>query len=119
MICYLRLAAVTGARRGQMVALRWRDIDLDTATVTFTTALARVKGGTAEKGTKADVDYGLALDLKTVDILRAHRKRAVERALVAGGGLSERRLRVHPSRDTGRLEAMAPGRRQPAVQQHP
>ena len=46
MICYLRLAAVTGARRGQIVALRWRDIDLDAATVTFTTALARVKGGT-------------------------------------------------------------------------
>jgi integrase len=89
MICYLRLAAVTGARRGQMVALRWRDIDLDAATVTFTTALARVKGGTAEKGTKADVDYGLALDPKTVDILRAHRKRAVERALVAGGGLGD------------------------------
>jgi integrase len=72
-----------------MVALRWRDIDLDAATMTCTTALARVKGGTAEKGTKADVDYGLALDLKTVDILRAHRKRAVERALVAGGGLSD------------------------------
>jgi integrase len=89
MICYLRLAAVTGARRGQMVALRWRDIDLDAATVTFTTALARVKGGTAEKGTKADVDYGLALDPKTVDILRAHRKRAVERALVARGGLGD------------------------------
>jgi integrase len=89
MICYLRLAAVTGARRGQMVALRWRGIDLGAATVTFTTALARVKGGTAEKGTKADVEYGLALDPKTVDILGAHRKRAVERALVAGGGLSD------------------------------
>jgi integrase len=89
MICYLRLAAVTGARRGQMVALRWRDIDLDSATVTFTTAWARVKGGAAEKGTKADVDNGLALDPKTVDILRAQRKRAVERALVAGGGLGD------------------------------
>jgi integrase len=40
MICYLRLAAVTGARRGQMVALRGRGIDLDAARVTFTTALA-------------------------------------------------------------------------------
>jgi integrase len=90
MSCYLRLAAVTGARRGQMVALRWRDIDVDAATVTFTTALARVKGGTAQKGTKSDVDHGLALDPKTVDILRAHRKRAVERALVAGGGLNDR-----------------------------
>ena len=39
MICYLRIAAVTGARRGQMVALRWREFDLDRSTVTFTTAL--------------------------------------------------------------------------------
>jgi integrase len=89
MICYLRLAAVTGARRGEMVALRWRDFDLDAGKLTFTTALARVKGGTAEKDTKADVDHALALDAKTVDIVGAHRKRAVERALVAGGGLSD------------------------------
>ena len=48
-----------------------------------------MKGGTAEKGTKADVDYGLALDPKPIDILRAHRKCAVERALAAGGGLTD------------------------------
>ena len=89
MICYLRLAAVTGARRGQMVALRWGDIDLDESTVTFTRALAKVKGGTAEKGTKADVDYVVALDAKTVEIVRAHRKRCVERALGAGAGLAD------------------------------
>jgi integrase len=94
MICYLRLAAVTGARRGQMVALRWRHLDLDECTVTFTTALARVKGGTAEKGTKAGVDYALALDDKTVEIVRAHR-------------------------DAGRLQALAPGRSEPALQSHP
>jgi integrase len=84
MVCYLRLAAVTGARRGQMVALKWQDLDLDEGTVRFTTALARVKGGTAEKGTKADIDYGLALDAKTVEILRAHCQLAKERASAAG-----------------------------------
>jgi hypothetical protein len=30
---------------------------------------------------KADVDYGIALDPETVEALRAHRKRCVERAL--------------------------------------
>lgn len=89
MVCYLRLAAVTGARRGQMVALRWGHIDLDAGTVTFTAALAKVKGGTAEKGTKTDVDYAIALDPKTVEIVRAHRKRCVERALTAGAGLGD------------------------------
>lgn len=86
--CYLRLAAVTGARRGQLVALRWTDIDLTAGTIRFTRAHARVRGGVAEKTTKADVDYGIALDPQTVVELRAHRVRCVERALAAGGALS-------------------------------
>jgi integrase len=82
--CYLRLAAVTGARRGQLVALRWSDLDLTAGSVLFTRAHARVKGGVAEKTTKADVDYGIALDPETIEALRAHRKRCVERALATG-----------------------------------
>jgi integrase len=86
--CYLRLAAVTGARRGQLVALRWPDLDLIAdGTVRFTRAHARVRGGVAEKTTKADVDYGIALDPQTVVALRAHRVRCVERALAAGVSL--------------------------------
>jgi integrase len=86
--CYLRLAAVTGARRGQLVALRWPDLDLiSDGTVRFTRAHARVRGGVAEKTTKADVDYGIALDPQTVTELRAHRVRCVERALSAGVSL--------------------------------
>jgi integrase len=84
MICYLRLAAVTGARRGQMVALRWQDLDLKAGALTFTTAHARVAGGVAEKGTKNDTDFALALDDKTVEIVKAHRRRARERAKSAG-----------------------------------
>jgi integrase len=68
--CYLRLAAVTGARRGQLVALRWSDLDLTAGSVLFTRAHARVRGGVAEKTTKADVDYGIALDPETVEALR-------------------------------------------------
>jgi hypothetical protein len=119
MVCYLRLAAVTGARRGQMVALRWRHLDLDEGTVTFTTALARVKGGTAEKGTKADLDYGLALDPKTVDILRAHRKRCVERALAAGGGLSDDAYVFTRAETPDGSKPWHPGRGEPAVQPDP
>jgi len=85
--CYLRLAAVTGARRGQLVALRWSDLDLTAGSVLFTRAHARVRGGVAEKTTKADVDYGLALDPETVEALRAHRRRCVERALATGASL--------------------------------
>jgi integrase len=52
--------------------------------VLFTRAHARVRGGVAEKTTKADVDYGIALDPETVEALRAQRKRCVERALAIG-----------------------------------
>jgi integrase len=85
--CYLRLAAVTGARRGQLVALRWSDLDLTAGSVLFTRAHARVRGGVAEKTTKADVDYGIALDPETVEALGDHRKRCAERALAAGASL--------------------------------
>ena len=87
MACYLRLAAVTGARRGTLMALRWSDIDhedITSARVTFTRALAVVPGGTVEKETKADVDYQVTLDARTTGTLRAHRTRARERALAAG-----------------------------------
>ena len=40
---YLRLAATTGARRSQLVALHWSDIDLDAGTVTFCPAI--IDGG--------------------------------------------------------------------------
>jgi hypothetical protein len=46
-----------------------------------------VKGGIAEKGTKTDHDYGVALDPGTVDLLKVHRVRCAERALAAGVGL--------------------------------
>lgn len=87
MVCYLRLAAVTGARRGTLVALRWSDIDFEAPSITFTRALAKVKGGTVEKGTKADVDYRVTLDPATVVILKAQRRRAAEAAIAAGVSL--------------------------------
>ena len=87
LLCYLRLSAVTGARRGQLVALRWSDLDLERGTVTFTRAHVVVKGGVAEKGTKTNHDYGVALDPGTVDLLKVHRVRCAERALAAGVGL--------------------------------
>jgi integrase len=85
--CYLRLAAISSARRGQLVALRWSDLDRAAGAVLFTRAHARVKGGIAVKTTKADVEYCIALDPVTVESLRDHRKRCIERALAAGTSL--------------------------------
>lgn len=85
--CYLRLAAITGARRGQLVGARWGDIDLDGPTIRFSRAYANVKGAVAVKQTKTGVKNRLALDPRTVELLRAHRRRCAERALAAGVSL--------------------------------
>lgn len=104
MLAYLRLAAITGARRGQLVGLRWPALNLDGCEVTFTEALAKVKGGVAVKGTKSDVDYTVALDPVTVEIVKAHRRRCAERALAAGSSLlAEGYVFAQDSTPDGRL----------------
>ncbi|HEX9991637.1 MAG TPA: site-specific integrase [Acidimicrobiales bacterium] len=86
--CWLRVAAVTGARRGTVCALRWPDIDFDAGTVTFTRALTLGDGVVVEKSTKTDRPYRIALDADTVAALRAHRTRMAERAMAAGRRLA-------------------------------
>jgi integrase len=89
---FVRLAALTGARRGQLIALRWVDInfDVDPVTVRWTRSLAKVPGGTQEKGTKTGARWQVALDPYTVDALKTLRRRATERALAAGARLDDR-----------------------------
>ena len=50
---FYRLAAYTGARRGELLYLRWRAVDLDAAEVTFGGSTAVVRGQRVEGTTKA------------------------------------------------------------------
>jgi integrase len=84
---WLRVAAVTGARRGTLCALRWSDLDLDKGTVTFSRSLSVGDEGLVVKGTKTGRPYPVALDQGTVGVLRSHRARAAERALACGVAL--------------------------------
>ena len=84
---FLRLGALTGARRGQLCGLRWSDIDLDTATIRWTRSLRKVPGGTVDKETKSRARWSISLDPATVELLRAHRRRCLESALAAGAAL--------------------------------
>jgi integrase len=52
--------------------------------VRFTRSYANIRGGVAVKLTKTGVKNRLALDDRTVELLRAHRRRSAERALAAG-----------------------------------
>ncbi len=76
---FLRLAAASGARRGELCALRWRDIDLDTASLTIRRSVVNTRHrGLVEKDTKTHAERRLSLDAGTVAVLAEHRDRLVE-----------------------------------------
>ena len=61
---FLRLAALTGARRGQLCALHWSDVQLDAATIRWTRSLVKVPGGTVEYETKTGARWSLAVSTR-------------------------------------------------------
>jgi integrase len=77
----IRLAAATGARRGELVALRWGDIDLKAGTVTIRRALSTVKGGWVEKPPKNNRTRTVSIGPNMVGRLRELRR---ARGLLAG-----------------------------------
>jgi integrase len=80
---WLHMAAATGARRGEVCALRWRDVDLDEGAVRIARAIS-LGDELVEKETKTRSRRRIQLDTATVDVLRAHRRRCAERALACG-----------------------------------
>ncbi|HVB92121.1 MAG TPA: tyrosine-type recombinase/integrase [Acidimicrobiales bacterium] len=66
----IALAALTGARRGELVALRWSDIDLEASTVRIARSLTVVQGERHTGPTKTHASRGLALDPLGVEVLR-------------------------------------------------
>ena len=85
---YLRLAAVTGARRGELCALKWTDVDLQTGEVLFARALALGTHEVVEKETKTHRSRRIALDPGTVAALKQHRQRAENRAEICEAQLA-------------------------------
>ena len=86
---FLVLAAVTGARRGELVALRWSDLELERRALTITRAISEGVEGPVEHPrpkTRGSVRR-LALDEATVAILAAHRCRHAEAAAACGASL--------------------------------
>lgn len=70
---FLWLAMTTGARRGELCALRWDRVDLDRAVITIRTSIAQRNTTTWEKDTKTHQQRRVALDADTVALLRAYR----------------------------------------------
>lgn len=78
---FVRLSAMTGARRSEMLALRWPDVDFERGVVTIGRGLFQGPDGRlVEKDTKTHQTRRVALDAPTTTPLVDHRAAAVERA---------------------------------------
>jgi integrase len=81
------LAIGTGARRGELAALRWNDLDLDAATVRIERALEQAMGQLSVKATKTRAGCRtISLPEFAVLALRDHRRETLELRLQHGIG---------------------------------
>jgi integrase len=87
--CFLVLAAATGARRSELVALRWRSVDLSDGVVRIERGVVMGPSGLVEKDTKTHATRRVALDDGTVQVVAAHRAQMAARAAMCRTVLSD------------------------------
>lgn len=78
------LALTTGMRRGEIIALRWPDVDLEIGTILVRHSAVQIKGAVTMKDTKTGKSRGIALPEFLVTELDAHRRRQLEDRLRMG-----------------------------------
>jgi integrase len=90
MALLLRVAAVTGARRGEICALRWSDIDLGASTLVIArTVVGRHENDLVERQTKTGNRRRISIDPGTVEALEGHQERCEQRAQAVGSDLPD------------------------------
>jgi integrase len=86
----LHLAATTGARRGELCALKWMNVDTESSALLIEHAIIETPGGGwLEKGTKTHASRRIALDSETLRVLAEQQTYADEFARVAGLALTD------------------------------
>ena len=79
------LYATTGARRGELLALRWVDVDLEAQTVSIRHSLTEAGGALIEGEPKTrSGKRTIAIDPASVAVLKRHRKGQTAERLAAG-----------------------------------
>ncbi|MFK4083664.1 tyrosine-type recombinase/integrase [Kribbella sp. NPDC020789] len=84
LFAFYRLAAYSGARRGELLNLRWPDIDWNAPAVRIRGSVGMVAGERIEGTTKGGRERVVSLDAGTVEVLRAHRRQQLADIDVAG-----------------------------------
>ena len=78
------LALATGARRGEICALRWRNVELDRGLIRVVESVKRIRGGTIRGSTKGGHARTVTLPRSTIDELREWRREQAEQLLRLG-----------------------------------
>jgi integrase len=107
---FFRLSAFTGARRGELLALKWTDFDGDA--ITISKSRTEINGAVIEQNTTKGGTKGqrrVPLDIETINLFTAHRKRQLIERMSAGEVwhetgyifVQENGLPLYPSTVTG------------------
>jgi integrase len=83
------LGALCGLRRGELAALRWRNIDLDAGQISVVASLEQTNSGVRFKPPKSGRARTVALPSLAIEELRRHRVKQAEELLRIGIRLSE------------------------------
>lgn len=85
LFAFYRLAAYSGARRGELLNLRWEDVRLDSPrSIRIRGTVSVVAGRRVEGTTKSGRQRTVSIDAETAEVLRRHRKEQDEDRTVAG-----------------------------------
>jgi integrase len=77
----------TGMRRGEILALRWSSVDLDAKVIRVRESLEQTAAGLRFKPPKSRAgNRDVSLPDNTIEVLRAQRKRLLERRMMLGQG---------------------------------
>jgi integrase len=83
------LGVLCGLRRGEIAALRWRSVDLDTGQIMVVASIEQTKAGCREKETKSGRSRAVALPATLIEELRRHRAKQAEKLLPLGVRLTD------------------------------
>jgi integrase len=85
----LWLAATTGARRGELCALRWSNVDVAVGELVIVRNLIVRAGQLVEKDTKTHAARRIALSDDSIALLAEHQQRCADRAQACGAQLAD------------------------------
>ena len=83
------LAVLCGLRRGEIAALRWRNINLDVAQLAVTESAEQTRAGVRYKKPKSGKGRTVALSARVVSELRSHRVQQAQELLKLGVPLTD------------------------------